>query len=65
MDVALEMARGHLDGELAWIIGDILANRTAWWVPGKIIQARHRLKQYWQVILPGQGPGPGQRQGQS
>lgn len=49
MDVALEMARGHLDGELAWIIGDILANRTAWWVPGKIVQARHRLKQYWQV----------------
>ncbi|KAL6770951.1 GWD2 [Auxenochlorella protothecoides x Auxenochlorella symbiontica] len=48
MDVALEMARGHLDGELAWIIGDILANRTAWWVPGKIVQARHRLKQYWQ-----------------
>lgn len=49
MDVCFEMSRGHLDGDLAWIIADILANRTAWWVPGKIVEARERLKYYWKV----------------
>lgn len=34
------------------MIFDILANRNEWWVPGKIVEARHRLKQYWKV-LPG------------
>lgn len=49
MDVTFQMAQGHLDGELSWIISDILAHRHEWWVPGKIVEARHRLKHYWQV----------------
>lgn len=48
LDVMMEMARGHMDGDLAWVISDILAHRMDWWVPGKIVEARHRLKQYWQ-----------------
>lgn len=47
LDTAFEMSRGRLDGELAWIIGDILANRDEWWVPGKLVEARHRLQPYW------------------
>ena len=31
------------------VIFDILANRNEWWVPGKIVEARHRLAQYWKV----------------
>ncbi|GAB4821271.1 hypothetical protein N2152v2_008317 [Parachlorella kessleri] len=48
LDVCMEMAKGHMDGDLSWVIFDILANRNEWWVPGKIVEARHRLKQYWQ-----------------
>ncbi|KAL4424419.1 hypothetical protein ABPG77_005662 [Micractinium sp. CCAP 211/92] len=48
LDTSFTMAQGLMDGELAWIIGDILANRNEWWVPGKIVEARHRLKHYWQ-----------------
>lgn len=29
----------------------MLANRNEWWVPGKIVEVRHRLKGYWQVRL--------------
>ena len=32
---------------------DILANRNEWWVPGKIVEVRHRLSGYWRVS--GQG----------
>lgn len=49
MDTALEMARGSLDGETAWMIGDILQNRNEWWVPGKIVTARQRLEPVWRV----------------
>lgn len=51
LDVALEMAKGGLDEDLRWQLYDILAHRHEWWVPGKIVQARHRLKQYWDVRL--------------
>jgi len=47
LDVAFEMVKGYLDGDLCWTIGDILANRNEWWVPGKIVEARHRLAGYW------------------
>lgn len=49
LDVTFTMARGFMDDELAWMIGDILANRHEWWVPGKIVEARKRLKHYWKV----------------
>ena len=47
LDVAFSMCRGLIDDDLAWHIGDFLANRDAWWVPGKIVEIRQRLKQYW------------------
>lgn len=47
LDVAYEMVRGNLDGDLAWMIGDFLANRDAWWAPGKIVEIRQRLSGYW------------------
>ena len=47
LDVAFEMVRGHLDGELSWMIGDMLSNRNEWWVPGKIVEIRQRLSGYW------------------
>ena len=50
MDVALEMARGGLDGDLAWQLTDLLQNRNEWWVPGKIVELRQRLAGYWKVI---------------
>lgn len=27
----------------------MLKNRNEWWVPGKIVELRHRLKPYWQA----------------
>lgn len=30
LDVCMEMAKGHMDGDLAWVIFDILANRNEW-----------------------------------
>lgn len=47
LDVMYEMCRGHLDGDLAWMIGDMLTNRNEWWVPGKIVEIRQRLSGYW------------------
>jgi alpha-glucan,water dikinase len=47
LDIAYTMAQGHMDGELSWIISDILANRNEWWVPGKIVEARRRLVGVW------------------
>ena len=58
MDVALEMARGGLDGDLAWQLTDLLQNRNAWWVPGKIVELRQRLSGYWKVFpAPQASPG--------
>ena len=47
LDVAFEMVRGHLDGDLSWMIGDMLSNRNEWWVPGKVVEIRQRLSGYW------------------
>lgn len=52
MDVALEMARGSLDGDLAWQLTDLLQNRNEWWVPGKVVELRQRLAGYWKVCSP-------------
>ncbi|PRW45423.1 Carbohydrate-Binding Module Family 45 [Chlorella sorokiniana] len=49
LDTSYTMAQGLMDGDLAWNIGDMLANRNEWWVPGKIVEVRHRLKGYWQA----------------
>ena len=34
---------------------DILGHRNEWWVPGKIVEARQRLAQYWKVRHGGRG----------
>ncbi|KAI3425011.1 hypothetical protein D9Q98_008393 [Chlorella vulgaris] len=49
LDTSYTMAQGLLDGDLSWNIGDMLKNRNEWWVPGKIVELRHRLKPYWQA----------------
>ena len=49
MDVALEMAKGYLDGDLTWNLYDLLSHRNDWWVPGKLVELRGRLEHYWRV----------------
>lgn len=40
----------------------MLSNRNEWWVPGKIVEVRHRLKGYWQASGPCcKGATPGLR----
>jgi hypothetical protein len=34
-----------------WHLYDLLANRSAWWAPGKTLELRRRLKPYWQVCV--------------
>ena len=53
MDVALEMAKGALDGDLLWNLHNLLSHRDDWWVPGKLVDLRERLAGYRQVILGG------------
>ena len=50
MDVALQMAQGSLDGDLRWNLFDLLEHRSAWWVPGKLVDLRHRLAHVWKVV---------------
>lgn len=47
LDVSLENAKGYLDGELNYMLHDLLEHRTEWWVPGKIVEIRKRLSGYW------------------
>lgn len=47
LDVCAEMAKGSLDGELNWMIQDVLSHREEWWVPGKIVEVRKRLEGVW------------------
>lgn len=49
LDVSMEMAKGFMDEELRWQLFDLLAHRDEWWAPGKVVELRHRLKQYWKV----------------
>ncbi|KAG2441975.1 hypothetical protein HYH02_009769 [Chlamydomonas schloesseri] len=49
LDTAMEMAKGFMDDDLRWTIYDILGHRNEWWVPGKIVEARQRLAQYWKA----------------
>lgn len=34
-----------------WHLYDLLANRNAWWAPGKTLELRRRLKPYWQASV--------------
>lgn len=47
LDTAAEMCKGYLDEDLRWNLFDLLQNRHAWWVPGKLVELRRRLAGYW------------------
>jgi len=47
LDTAAEMCKGIVDDDLRWNIFDVLGHREEWWVPGKIVEVRERLKNYW------------------
>ena len=52
VDSAMNFARNGLPGDLAWEVDDLLQNRDAWWVPGKIIEVRKKLLGVWQHDSP-------------
>ena len=47
LDTSFAMARGSLDGSLAWSVEDLLSNRSAWWAPGKVVEVREALRWAW------------------
>ena len=47
LDTAMQMARGHLPEDVAWDIDDLLQNRDAWWVPGKLVEIRSKVAGQW------------------
>mmetsp|Transcript_11783 Transcript_11783/g.43062 ORF Transcript_11783/g.43062 Transcript_11783/m.43062 type:complete len:1166 (-) Transcript_11783:1093-4590(-) len=47
MDDALGHARWTMDDSLQWEMDDLLQNRDAYWVPGKIVELRRRLQHSW------------------
>jgi alpha-glucan, water dikinase len=47
MDTAAAMGRGGMPDDLQWDVDDLLKNRDAWWVPGKIVNIRQRLESCW------------------
>ncbi|KAJ7518030.1 hypothetical protein O6H91_21G052000 [Diphasiastrum complanatum] len=49
LDVMLEMSKGSLTDELKGMLYDICSNRDAWWVPGKVVEARKKLEKVWRV----------------
>ena len=52
VDSAMNFARYALPEDLAWEIDDLLNNRDAWWVPGKIVEIRKRLLPVWKHDSP-------------
>ena len=47
LDTSFAMARGSLDGSLAWNVEDLLNNRNEWWAPGKVVEVREALRWAW------------------
>ena len=47
LDTAMQMARGHLPDDVAWDVDDLLQNRDAWWVPGKLVEIRSKVAGQW------------------
>ena len=52
VDSAMNFARHGLPGDVAWEVDDLLRNRDAWWVPGKIVEIRKKLLGVWQHDSP-------------
>ena len=52
VDTAMSFARHGLPGDLTWEVDDLLQNRDAWWVPGKIVEIRKRLLPVWRHDAP-------------
>jgi len=47
LDTSFAMARGELDGALAWSVEDLLGHRGEWWAPGKVVEVREALRGAW------------------
>eukprot|EP00897_Mesotaenium_endlicherianum_P008242 jgi/Mesen1/7446/ME000389S06789 len=47
LDVMVEMSKGFLDDGLKGMLYEILNNRGAWWVPGKVVETRRALESVW------------------
>jgi len=47
LDTSFAMARGSIDGGLAWNVEDLLNNRNEWWAPGKVVEIREGLRGSW------------------
>ena len=52
VDSAMNFARHGLPGDVAWEVDDMLQNRDAWWVPGKIVEIREKMLHVWQNDAP-------------
>ena len=52
VDTAMSFARHGLPGDVTWEVDDLLQNRDAWWVPGKIVEIRKRLLPVWRHDAP-------------
>ncbi|OAE19119.1 hypothetical protein AXG93_2062s1300 [Marchantia polymorpha subsp. ruderalis] len=44
LDVAMEMSKKYMDEDLKDLLYHILSNRSTWWIPGKIVEARKRME---------------------
>jgi hypothetical protein len=47
MDNAAPSGGGGMPDDLQWDVDDLLKNRDAWWVPGKLANIRQRLELCW------------------
>ena len=52
VDSAMNFARHGLPGDIAWQVDDMLRNRDAWWVPGKIVEIREKMLHVWRNDAP-------------
>ncbi len=48
----LEVSKWQFDQELFSMLKEVKNNFGAWWLPGKIMDCRHRLKRFWQSDCP-------------
>ncbi|GAQ90596.1 Carbohydrate-Binding Module Family 45 protein [Klebsormidium nitens] len=49
MDTMVEMSKGQLSDDLKGDLYGILGDREAWWVPGKLVEAREKLEGVWRA----------------
>eukprot|EP00854_Cymbomonas_tetramitiformis_P001462 gene1462-2085_t len=47
LDTMAEMCKGHLDEDLVYHLYEVVNNKEAWWVAGKVVEVRSKLENYW------------------